>query len=50
MYTFIFLLSLKATPDTMESELSNGLVIGHAYSITMVTQVCSFHGLFASPY
>jgi hypothetical protein len=30
---------LQATSETMESVLQNGLVIGHAYSITKVAQV-----------
>jgi len=31
--------SIDATPDTMESRLDNGLIIGHAYSITDVRMV-----------
>ena len=29
----------QASPDTMENKLENGLIIGHAYSITDVAQV-----------
>ena len=32
-------ISIDATPDKMEEILPNGLVVGHAYSITGVTQV-----------
>lgn len=31
--------SINATRNTMENELSNGLIIGHAYSITSIKQV-----------
>ena len=42
-YVMLFLLfRSQATPDTMENELRNGLVIGHAYSITMATNVSGF--------
>jgi len=30
---------MQATRQTMETRLSNGLVIGHAYSITRVLEV-----------
>ena len=35
----VFHIFVKATKDTMENELPNGLVIGHAYSMTKVIYV-----------
>ena len=36
---YYLLFFVQATSDTMEAELDNGLVIGHAYSITKMTEV-----------
>lgn len=33
---------LKADPNQLEARLANGLVMGHAYSITSVILVCTF--------
>lgn len=31
---FLFVFPIQASPDQMEAHLDNGLIIGHAYSIT----------------
>ncbi len=34
---------LQAVPGKLEAELPNGLICGHAYSITSVNLVCIVH-------
>ncbi len=37
----ILMFLFQASPDELEARLDNGLIIGHAYSITAVEMVCS---------